>query len=71
MLLVALHFGPTQDSYTSMDWNRHTGHSSKGLTFHLITLEHNMPIFILFASLGIKETCAVIMRKCKNISFSL
>lgn len=46
MLLVALLFGPIQDSPASISWSRQPGQSSKGLTFHLITLEHNMPIFI-------------------------
>lgn len=66
LLLVALLFGPDKDSHVSMDWGRQTGHSSKGLTFHMITQEHIVPIFIPFASLGIKKTCMVILRKCKT-----
>lgn len=69
MLLVALLFAPAKFSHVSVDWNRQTGHSLKGLTFHMITQEHNMPIFIPCASLGIKETCIVVLRKCKTTPF--
>lgn len=69
MVLVALLFGPAKDSHVSMDWSRQTGHFSKGLTFHMITQEQNVPIFIPFASLSIKETCIMILRKCKTTPF--